>query len=70
MARRGAGMQLVGAALVAVGAGLGVWGYRESQTLTHQVADALGSGVSQEVLVLYLAGVACIAAGIFCLVRR
>ncbi len=69
MAKRRRQLQGAGTALVALGAGLAVWGYRDSQSVAHRVADALGSGVSQEVLVLYLAGAACLAVGVFLIFR-
>lgn len=70
MAKRRVQRQIAGAVLLAVGAALAVWGYRDSQSVGHQVADALGAGLSEEVLLMYLAGAACAAVGVFLIVRR
>jgi len=70
MAKQRLQQRIAGAVLLAVGAVLAVWAYRDSQSVSAQVADALGAGLSQEVVLMYLAGAACAAVGVFLIVRR
>lgn len=71
MARnRHALMQGAGLVLVVVGVGLGLWGYQESQALGNEVATALGGGVTDAVMIRYIAGAAALALGLLLLLRR
>lgn len=56
---------IVGTVLIAVAAGLGYWGYQESQSLSSQISSRLSGDMDTTVVVLYLAAVACAVGGLF-----
>ena len=62
-------IQAVGAVLSVVGAGLIVWGYRESQSLGDQLASAVTGDPSNDVLLFYVVGGASLVAGLVLLFR-
>jgi hypothetical protein len=51
--------------LVIVGAGLAWSGYELSQTLGNQIGQAFGGSASDGVVMRYVAGAVCAAAGVF-----
>lgn len=61
--------RIAGAALSIAGAGLIVWGYRESQSLGDQVASAVTGDPSNDVLLFYVIGGAALIAGLVLLLR-
>ncbi len=62
-------IQIVGAALSVAGAGLIVWGYRESQSLGDQLSSAITGDPSNDVLLFYVIGGASLIAGLVLLFR-
>lgn len=63
-------MQTIGAVLSIVGAGLIVWGYRESQSLGDQLSSAISGGPSDDVLLFYVIGGVSLVAGLVLLFRK
>ena len=63
-------IQAVGAALSVVGAGLIVWGYRESQSLGDQLSSAISGDPSNDVLLFYVVGGVSLVAGLVLLFRK
>ncbi|WP_070988108.1 DUF3185 family protein [Halofilum ochraceum] len=63
-------VQAVGAALSVVGAGLIVWGYRESQSLGDQFASAVTGDPTNDVVLFYVIGGASLVAGLVLLFRK
>ncbi len=57
--------KIVSIVLIAIGAGLSIWGYKKSEGLGSQLSNALTGSHSDNVMMLYIAGVACIAVGVF-----
>lgn len=47
---------LVGLILIAIGAGLGFWGYQKSQALGSQLTDALSGSYSDKVMFMLIGG--------------
>lgn len=60
----------VGAVLSVIGAGLVVWGYRESQSLGDQLSSAITGDPSNDVLLFYVIGGASLVAGLVLLFRN
>ena len=56
--------------LLAIGAGLGYWGYQKSGGFESQVSSVLNGSPGDNVMILYIAGAACAAAGIFLLLKK
>lgn len=61
---------LVSIALMAIGAGLAFWGYQKSGGLSSQVSSVINGSPSDNVMLLYIAGAACIAVGAFLFVKK
>lgn len=51
--------------LIAIGAGLVIWGYKKSEGISSQLSNALTGSHSDNVMMLYIGGAACIAVGVF-----
>lgn len=54
---------IVGVVLVVVGLGLAYWGYQESGSLGSQLDELVSGGPGDNVMIKYIAGAACVAAG-------
>ncbi|HUV21238.1 MAG TPA: DUF3185 family protein [Gammaproteobacteria bacterium] len=65
MARSGSSRKLLGIALLAAGAGLAIWGLQKSEGLQSQLSTAFTGSPTDNVMVLYLGAVVCIAIGAF-----
>jgi len=57
-------------ALIAVGAGLVFWGYQKSGGLESKLTSALTGSHSDNVMMLYISGAACLAVGIYLYIKR
>jgi len=56
---------LISTVLIVLGAGLAVWGYQKSGGFSSQLSNAFTGSPSDNVMMLYIAGAVCIAAGLF-----
>jgi TRAP-type C4-dicarboxylate transport system permease large subunit len=65
MARSGSSKKLLGIALLAAGAGLAIWGLQKSEGLQSQLSNAFTGSPADNVMVLYIGAVVCIAIGAF-----
>ena len=70
MAKSKQSMKLVGLVLTVVGIGLAIWGYRMSGSFGSQLNEALSGSYGDKVMTLYVAGAACVVAGLFLVVKR
>ena len=57
-------------ALTAVGAGLVLWGYQKSGGLESKLTSALTGSHSDNVMMLYISGAACLAVGIYLYIKK
>ena len=57
-------------ALIAVGAGLAVWGYQKSGGFESQLSSALTGSHSDNVMMLYISGAVCFAVGIYLYIKK
>ncbi len=57
-------------ALIAVGAGLVFWGYQKSGGLESKLTSALTGSHSDNVMMLYISGAACLAVGIYLYIKK
>lgn len=58
-------MKLPSIGLMVVGAGLVVWASQKSRGLESKLSNALTGSYSDNVMLLYIAGAVCIAAGVY-----
>ena len=63
-------LKAAGIALIAVGAGLAFWGYEKSGGFESRVSNLVSGSPSDNVMILYIAGAACVAAGLFLVVKK
>jgi TRAP-type C4-dicarboxylate transport system permease large subunit len=56
---------IISIVLIAIGAGLVIWGYNKSEGIGSQLSNALTGSHSDNVMMLYIGGAACIAVGVF-----
>ena len=57
-------------ALSAVGAGLVFWGYQKSGGLESKLTSALTGSHSDNVMMLYIGGAACLVVGIYLYIKK
>ena len=62
-------MKIAGIALIVIGLGLAVWGYRLSGSFGSQVTQAF-SGADNKVMMAYIGGAVCFIVGLYLFVRR
>jgi hypothetical protein len=62
--------QLVSIALMVAGAGLAYWGYDMSGGLGSQLNQAFSGSGSDGVMIRYIGGAACFAAGLFLFLKK
>ena len=62
--------KVLGAILLAAGAGLLVWGFQLYGAFGNKLARALGGGTSTEAIVALAAGAICVGRGVFALFRK
>ena len=60
---------IIGLALLATAAGLGYWGYQESQSVANQLSSRLTGDMDTTVVMLYIAAVVCAIGGLFSIKR-
>ena len=56
--------------LTAIGAGLVVWGHQKSGGFESKLTSALTGSHSDNVMMLYISGAACIAVGIYLYIKK
>jgi TRAP-type C4-dicarboxylate transport system permease large subunit len=61
---------IISIVLITIGAGLAIWGYKKSEGLASQLSSALTGSHSNDVMMLYISGAACIAVGFFLLFKN
>ena len=59
-----------GITLIVVGIGLAFWGYQKSGGFRSQFSSAFSGSPSDSVMLLYIVGAACLAAGIFLFTKK
>ena len=59
-----------GIALIVIGAGLAFWGTQKSEGLESQLSSAITGSSSDNVMLLYIAGAACIAIGAYLFFKK
>ena len=62
--------QLMSIALMVIGAGLAIWGQQKSGGFESQFTNALTSSHSDNVMMLYIGGAACIVVGIYLYIKK
>jgi hypothetical protein len=62
--------QLISIALMVVGVGLAYWGYDMSGGLDSQINQAFSGSSSDDVMIRYIGGAACFAAGLFLFLKK
>ena len=63
-------MKIIGIVLLVAGLGLAYWGYQESGGLGSQVNELMQGSPSDNVMIKYIAGAVCAAAGVFLVMRK
>ncbi len=63
-------MQPVAIGLITIGAGLAFWGYRQAGGLESRLNNVISGSPGDNVMMLYIAGAACAAAGIFLFLKK
>jgi len=62
--------QLISVALMVVGVGLAYWGYDMSGGLDSQLNQALSGSSSDDVMIRYIGGATCFAAGLYLFIKK
>lgn len=62
--------KLFGIILIVVGAGVGFWGYQQSQGAGSQLTSALSGSYSNEVMIMLIGGAACFVAGLYLFIKK
>ena len=57
-------------ALIVIGAGLALWGYQKSAGFDSKLSNALTGSYTDNVMVLYIAGAASLAVGIYLYIKK
>jgi len=57
--------KIISIVLIVAGAGLAIWGYQKSGGFSSQLSNAFTGSHSDNVMMLYITGAICIAAGMF-----
>jgi len=70
MAKSRQNRKLIGLILTVVGIGLAIWGYRMSGSFGSQLNQALSGSYGDKVMMLYIAGAACVVAGLFLVIKK
>lgn len=66
----GSTIRIVGIALIVLGIGLAVWGYRLSGSMGSQITQAVTGSDTDKVMTYYIAGAICFVVGIIITVKR
>jgi hypothetical protein len=70
MAKSAQNRKLIGLVLTVVGIGLAIWAYRMSGSLGSQLNEAITGSQGDKVMTLYIAGAACVVAGLFLVTKK
>jgi ABC-type microcin C transport system permease subunit YejB len=70
MAKSALPNNLIGIILLVVGTGISYWGYQKSEGLQSQLSTAITGSHTDNVMLLYISGAACIAIGIFFIIKK
>lgn len=62
--------KVIGLALIVLGAGLAIWGYQLSDSVTAQLTETLSGSMPDEVMVRYIGGAVSLVVGLFLVARR
>lgn len=62
--------KLFGLVLIAIGAGLGFWGYQKSRGIGSQLTNALSGSYSDEVMFMLIGSSVCLIAGVYLLFKK
>ena len=62
--------KLISIALIAVGAGLMFWGYELSGSIGSQITETISGSSPDEVMIRYIAGAACLIAGLYLFFKK
>ncbi len=57
-------------ALISIGIGLAFWGYQKSGGFSSQLSNAFTGSHSDNVMLLYISGAACLAVGIYFYIKK
>ena len=57
-------------ALIVIGAGLALWGHQKSGGFDSQLSNAFTGSYTDNVMVLYIAGAASLAVGIYLYIKK
>ena len=63
-------MKTASIALSVLGAGLVIWGYQKSGGLDSKLSSALTGSHTDNVMMLYISGAACLAVGIYLYIKK
>lgn len=63
-------MKAVGLALIILGAGLIIWGYQLSGSITSELTETISGSMPDEVMYRYIGGVVSLVVGMFLALRR
>ena len=63
-------IKTVSIALTAIGSGLLFWGYQKSGGLDSKLSNALTGSYTDNVMMLYISGAACLAVGIYLYIKK
>lgn len=63
-------MKPVAIGLIAIGAGLAYWGYRQAGGFESRLNNVLSGSPGDSVMMFYIAGAGCAAAGIFLFLKK
>ncbi|MEM7564767.1 MAG: DUF3185 family protein, partial [Pseudomonadota bacterium] len=62
--------KMAGIALLVIGTGLAFWGYEKSGGFESRVSNLISGSPSDNVMMWYIAGAACFAAGLFLVLKK
>ena len=62
--------KLIGIILLIVGAGLAIWGYQLSGSVSSQLTKAISGSHTNKVMLMYIGGAVSAIAGIFMLIKK
>ncbi|NNC65273.1 MAG: DUF3185 family protein [Gammaproteobacteria bacterium] len=63
-------IKVIGLVLIVAGAGLLVWGYQLSGSLSAQLTETVSGAMPDEVMGRYIAGAASLIVGVYLLITR
>ena len=63
-------IKAAGFVLIAVGAGLVFWGWQKSSGLNSRVSSIFTGSPTDSVVMFYIGGVVCLAAGIYLYIKK